>query len=82
MKKLLSRIRRKKIEREIEIEMLETLCTICLYLADDSKHSPILRGKYYPHFCSHFRNLKEYSYSLRGIDDPSVASIERNEWRV
>jgi len=80
MKKLLSRIRRKKIEREIEIEMLETLCTICLYLADDSKHSPILRGKYYPHFCSHFRNLKEYSCSLRGIDDRSMTSIDLDKF--
>ena len=76
MKKKLNWWKRRKIKKEIELEMLETLCTICLYLADDSKHSPILRGKYYGHFDSHFRQLKEYSYELRGVDDHILTRLD------
>lgn len=71
MKKL-SLWRKRKIEKEIKIEILETLCTICLYLADDSNHSPIFRRKYYEHFEGHFRKIKDYSMELRGNDNHTI----------
>ena len=65
----LSWIKRRKLNKQIEAELLETMCTICLYLEADSRHSPILYQRYAPHFDSHFRKLKDYSYKLRGVDD-------------
>ena len=75
MKKL-SWWKRRKLKKGVELEMLETLCTICLYLADESRHSSMFRGKYYGHFDSHFRKLKDYSYELRGIDNHTVTRFD------
>ena len=50
------------LQRRIQIEILETLCTICLYFAHerDGKHNPYAR--YFP---SHVGTLKYLSEELR-----------------
>lgn len=50
------------LQRRIQIEILETLCTICLYLAHerDGRHNP--HSRYFP---SHFETLKHFSKELR-----------------
>lgn len=51
-----------RLQRIIQIEILETLCTICLYFARerDGKHNPYSRL-----FPSHFEALKHLSKELR-----------------
>ena len=44
------------------VEILETLCTICLFLDTFSRRSHIPSGE---HFHSHFNELKMYSEQLR-----------------
>lgn len=50
------------LQRRMQIEVLETLCTICLYLSyeRDGKHNPYSR--YFP---SHLGELKFLSKKLR-----------------
>lgn len=50
------------LQRRIQIEILETLCTICLYLERDSHYD---RNPYGGHFGGHFRVLKDLSTELR-----------------
>ena len=59
-------MRKLKLYKSIFIEILETLCTICLYLEIDSRrnHYP-----YCEHFHSHFEVLKEFSNKLRKRDN-------------
>lgn len=53
------------LQRRIQIEILETLCTICLYLRrTDSMSNPYAR--YFP---SHFDALKALSEELRGKEE-------------
>ena len=47
------------LQRAIQIEILETLCTICLWLERDGHHNP-----YSQYMGSHFRCLKELSKVL------------------
>ena len=60
----------KKIKRKIYfykhviIEILETLCTICLYLEEQGMRSRP-QSKVAHHFTSHFTVLKQYSRDLR-----------------
>ena len=53
------------LQKIIQIEILETLCTICLYLSHerDGKHNPYSR--YFP---SHFGTLKDLSEKLRDME--------------
>ena len=55
---------RKKIRfyKSLLIEIIETLCSICLYLERDSRQSHNEVGRY---MRSHFEELKIYSYELR-----------------
>ena len=52
-------------KRHAQIEILETLCTICLYLEHEGydRHNPL--SKY---MNDHFRALKELSQALRSIE--------------
>lgn len=51
------------LQRRIQIEILETLCTICLYLNAEGHY----RGNPYAEYMSgHFRALKDFSEELRG----------------
>ena len=44
------------------IEILETLCSICLFLGSEGRRT---HNKYTPYMDSHFRVLKKYSEELR-----------------
>ena len=50
------------LKRRIQIEILETLCTICLYLEHDAHYD---RNPYMKYFGSHFEALKALSKELR-----------------
>ena len=48
------------------IEILETLCTICLFLESEGRKT---HNKYTPYMESHFKYLKKYSEQLRSTDE-------------
>lgn len=50
------------LQRMIQIEILETLCTICLWLEHDGHHN---RNPYSGYMSSHFKMLKDLSEKLR-----------------
>ena len=50
------------LQRRIQIEILETLCSICKYISLDAGFSKNPYGRY---FCSHFTELKLLSEILR-----------------
>lgn len=50
------------LQRRIQIEILETLCTICLYLERDGHCD---RNPYREYMGGHFRALKDLSKELR-----------------
>ena len=54
------------LQRRIQIEILETLATICLYLERDSHYD---RNPYGGHFGGHFRTLKDLSAELRAKEN-------------
>lgn len=69
------RIRRYlKLQRMIQHEVLETLCTICLYLERDGH---FCKNYYAQYMGGHFKRLKEFSEILReeigagGVEDGS-----------
>lgn len=50
------------LQKRIQIEVLETLCTICLYLDFDGHYG----RNHYAEYCgSHFKELKRLSEELR-----------------
>lgn len=51
------------LQRRIQIEILETLCTICLYLHYEGHYS---RNRYSEFMQGHFGQLKDLSKELRG----------------
>lgn len=55
-------MRKLKLYKSILIEILETLCTICLYFEAESRRNHNPYGIY---FHSHFEVLKEFSNKLR-----------------
>lgn len=59
-RKLKEKIRRQKL---IEVEVLETLSSICLYLEFDAHFAH--RGRYDDYFSSHAKQLRIFSESLR-----------------
>lgn len=48
--------------KELLAEVIETLCTICLYLEQDGKYQRIPESQ---HFRSHFTVLKKFSEDIR-----------------
>ena len=60
---------RKKLKfyKDLLIELIETMCTICLYLEEDAHRARFSR--YQPYFHGHFNRLKEFSEKLRGINN-------------
>ena len=52
-----------ELKRRIQFEVLETLCTICLYMCHDGHYG---RNPYARHMDSHFKSLKDLSTELRG----------------
>lgn len=60
---MFKRIRRYfRLRRMIQQEVLETLCTICLYLERDGHFA---RNSYAQYMGGHFTRLKKLSESLR-----------------
>lgn len=59
---------RKKIRfyKALLIEIVETLCSICLYLERDGRYTRNDEGR---HFRGHFTVLKEFSEDMRGVKD-------------
>jgi hypothetical protein len=55
-------IKKIKLYKEIVIEIIETLCTICLYLERDGRYTHNEESK---HMYSHFNTLKRLSEKLR-----------------
>ena len=55
-------IKKIKLYREIVIEIIETLCTICLYLERDGRYTHNEESK---HMYNHFTTLKRLSEKLR-----------------
>lgn len=50
------------LQRRIQIEILETLCSICLWLERDGRYD---RNPYSQYMGSHFKALKGLSKELR-----------------
>lgn len=59
-------IKKIRFYKNILIEILETLCTICLFLESDSRYSHNQYGRY---MHSHFDVLKRFSNNMRGDTD-------------
>lgn len=59
MKKIKKKIR---FYKALVIEIIETLCSICLFLERNARYSHMDAN----HFRSHFKYLKQFSEELRG----------------
>ena len=55
-----------KFYRALVVELIETLCSICLYLESDSRYNHNPCGMYMK---SHFEELKSFSRELREKDN-------------
>nr|DAF82261.1 MAG TPA: hypothetical protein [Caudoviricetes sp.] len=51
------------LKKRMRIEVIETLCTICLYLESEGRYR---HNHYAVHMRSHFDELKHISCDLRG----------------
>lgn len=60
-------LKRRKLQRRAMIEILETLCTICLCFIDLDMRNHYA-GRYWSTFSSHFRELKSISEELREVE--------------
>ena len=54
--------KRLRFQRSLQIEIIETLCSICLYLLMDGRHT---HNKYADYMQGHFSSLKTFSKVLR-----------------
>ena len=52
-----------KFYKTLLIEIIETLCSICLYLDTEGRRN---HNQYSTHMYDHFKQLKKYSEILRG----------------
>lgn len=55
-------IKKIRFYRSLLIEIIETLCTICLYLELDGRYTHNMESQY---MIGHFNVLKEFSEELR-----------------
>ena len=53
---------KRRFQRSLQIEIIETLCSICLYLLMDGRHT---HNKYANYMQGHFSSLKTFSKILR-----------------
>lgn len=56
-------IKKIRFYKSLLIEIVETLCTICLYLGIEGAHS---HNRMTMHMSSHFKVLKRFSEEMRG----------------
>lgn len=61
-------LKRRRLKKKVEIEVLETLCSLMKYYECEAYYSPRGRNGYYS-FHSHFRMLKGFSEELREMDN-------------
>lgn len=54
------------LQRRVQIEILETLCTICLWLERDGHYC---RNPYSQYMDGHFKYLKDLSKELRDYEN-------------
>lgn len=54
------------LQKRVQIEILETLCTICLYL---ERNGHFVGNPYGGYMGGHFRVLKDLSKELRGQEN-------------
>ena len=63
---MIKRIKRyfylRRIRKEMQVEVLETLATICLYLEAEGRYGHNPKARY---MGMHFKSLKQYSEILR-----------------
>jgi hypothetical protein len=52
----------RRLQRAIQIEIIETLCSICLYLTSEGRYS---HNRYADYMQGHFSALKTFSRKLR-----------------
>ena len=62
-------MRKLKFYKQLLVEIVETLCSICLYLDYDGR---ITHNKNAPFMFDHFRELKEFSSELRGVKNENT----------
>lgn len=65
MRKKLSWFKKRKLQKQLELEMVETMCTILLYLEEESRRTRPHRLPYEDYFRGHFDHLKKVSIGLR-----------------
>lgn len=58
-------IKKIRFYKALLIEIIETLCTICLYLECDGRYT---HNEESIHMRSHFKALKEFSEELRHVN--------------
>lgn len=58
-----------KFYRALIVELIETLCSICLYLESDSRYNRNSCGMYMK---SHFNELQSFSRELRKKDNKYI----------
>lgn len=64
VEKMIKRIKKYfGLRKRIDIEILETLCSICLYLEIDGHFG---HNRYARYMGSHFKQLKQISEEIRG----------------
>jgi hypothetical protein len=65
------RKRKRTLKKRLELEMIDTICTLCRYIYYDSKYDSMSRANcrmIATHFNDHFEILKALSYELQGKD--------------
>lgn len=66
------------LQKRIQIEILETLCTICLYIRYDGHH---YRNPYAQYMDGHFKCLKDLSKELRD-EQNMILNSEKYEEKI
>ena len=67
-------IKKIRFYKALIIEIIETLCTICLYLERDGRYT---HNSETSHMRSHFMALKEFSEKLRNSDKKMRDAYDR-----
>ena len=67
-------IKKIRFYKALIIEIIETLCTICLYLERDGRYT---HNSETSHMRSHFMALKEFSEKLRNSDKKMRDTYDR-----
>ena len=61
-------LKHRRLKKKVEIEVLETLCSLMKYYECEAYYNPHGKREYYS-FQDHFRKLKDFSEELREMDN-------------